>query len=58
MAGKIYGNAPNTKPITGNEQNEGLDGRRPDGDDAANAANKSKELGGNNSGRAAGKRPG
>lgn len=54
MAGKNLPKAPNDKPLT---DGRGLDGRTPDGDDAANAPNKSKELG-SGQGRAAGKRPG
>lgn len=55
MAGKNLPKAPNDKPLT---DGRGLDGRTPNSDDAANAANKSRELGEFSKGRAAGKRPG
>lgn len=59
MAGNKYGNAPNDEPITtGNEQGDGLDGRTPNSDDAANSSNKSNTVSTPAKGRPAGKRPG
>ena len=58
MAGNNLPKAPNDKPLT---DGDGLDGRRPDGDDAANKPDgKPKAPGaeGNADGRPAGKQPG
>ena len=46
------------KPITNKISGEALPGNFPHKDDANNAPHKSRELGGNNRGHKAGKRPG